>query len=54
MWPSTTNFNNPVGYKEQNKAMHDLFDTISDMNSVLHAFRKGGTRQLQEAGYVPG
>lgn len=30
--------------------MHSIFDTISRMNSVVHAFRKGGARQCQEAG----
>lgn len=50
VWPSSTDINKPVDYASQNKAVHELFDDMSDMASVVHAFRKGGTRQMQEAG----
>ena len=50
MWASTVDPAVAVSYKEQNDAVHELFDDLSDMASVVHAFRKGGTRQMQEAG----
>ncbi len=52
MWASTTNPNVPVTDMEQNKAVKKLYK-LSYMASVVHAMRKGGTRQLQEAGCGP-